>query len=308
MIDTTLRIAIRDDADRNAGSIELVAREYTAQLIDNLGLPAKAVVSIELGSGLSDDCFSLTIAGQAPIEVCATVRTIDAEIPLAIYRNRRSFISDDVVAAYAGERSPDTPPAKETLEKVRQLMLAAAERNVSLSRAKDRIPADLAALNVYEVTSKIHTDDAVTVAVAGAIGEAANAWETLQRLVFDRTGLLCPIPVSMDGRQLGSDEYQVRINDVYLPVQNVAEKLMPFIEQSLVESRLALVTCDSLRRRVELVEAPVLSRLIDSRVGTERLWTDATSMVRRDVPLRDFRALLERIVLDMARFGDEPAA
>ena len=310
----TVRICIREDADQNADSIEIAAREYVAQLLADLALPVQAELSVVVyGEGLPECSFSVAIDKHPPKVLTIAGKSIGASIPLALYAQRRRFVSDEVVATYAAQRWPEAQSA-EVLAKVGELIEALVDRNIGLKRVAEFLPNLSAPWKVFEMLSKIHTDDTVAITVAGASAEVARAWKNLQERVFRATGLLCPIPISVENELLAVGEYQVRVNDVHLPVQVVArgakleDDLVPFVEHSILRTRLALVTCDSVRRRVEFVgkEAPVLADQVTTRVGIEQLWIYFTSLVTSGVPLLDFRRLLELAILRAARFRPDP--
>lgn len=92
------------------------------------------------------------------------------------------------------------------------------------------------------------------------------------------------------------------------PDTQLEDDLVQFVVQSILRTRLALVTCDSLRRRVQLLgkEAPELADQATTRVGWESLWISVTSLVSQEVPLLDFRGHLDRVLLGVARFRADP--
>jgi hypothetical protein len=315
-----VRILVSELAGEDPGSLEIAVREYVTQLLADLAIAAPAAVEVHSASGaLQAGTFSLAIGAQPPLVEDDAGRGMEAAIPLAVYRRRRFFITGEVAAAKAAALWPDATPLADLLDRLRTVMLDCADRNVSLGRLDALLPRNPAAgWDPWDVVCRVHTDDRVAIEVSAKGLDPSLSWTAMQMEVFAATGLICPIPVSAEGTGLAEEEYQIRINDLHLPVQSAPassfqEAAVAFVRDSIVATPLALVTRDAIQQRVTFAAravpaSPVLVEQVVGRLGIQQLCACVARLAAGGTPVWNFPDLLDRLSHEVARFAPEESS
>jgi hypothetical protein len=244
----------------------------------------------------------------------------------AIYRNRRAFATTALARAYAAALWPDTYLSGYSTDKLRELVAACIERNIRLRRLTEILrghaPADL--WDTWELLYRVHAGEKVavrlelapTLSADATFGNPEDAWATVQRWLFEATGLLSPLLEVVKHSELSNREWRLCINDVTLPSRrrdahdHDREAAMNAILGDLVQSAEALLTRDEVSRRLRLINTtfPVLVGEALRRAGLNRIVTILGMLVRNGTPVHDLERILDELTIPLVPYELEDVA
>ncbi len=318
MTPVPLHISVREDAREDISSIELAAQQYATQLLSDLDLPVE--VTVTAGATLpatvseramristtSADVVSGGLAGFEHMIDALDGESIAAAVQLFLYAVR-PLVVEHAVDAWAARTWPGSPLTDETRPRLGDFIRLCVDRNLSLWRTRGVLPATPEEVPPWKTLCRLHTDEQVAIGIASPVDVASLDWPSMQARIFEAKGLICPIPVSDDAKWLAADEYQVRINDVHLPVRRSADpasEMVGFVEHLALATPLAFVTCDAVQQRMELAgdNAPFLATDVVARLGIQAVCARMAERVQQHQSIADFEALLDELALETMRY------
>ncbi|HVE70812.1 MAG TPA: hypothetical protein VNI54_05535 [Thermoanaerobaculia bacterium] len=284
---------------------ETTTHDYAATLIDDLELPARAVVRAEAVAG---ERFTLVLAGADAVFNATSAR----DLPLALYRNRRLFVTPAVTVAFGAARWTETLSSYAS-GKLQELIIACVERNLRLGRLAVLLrglhPGDL--WDTWDLVSRVHREPHLAIRIDfGAQvrdfddfdAEAAD----VQRRLFEGTGLLCPLPWSSEAL-VAADEWRLCLNDVRLPLRRRRAEdpgAGTAILAELTHDPELLLTRDGIARRIMSIEEtrPALVRESVPRVGPNPLIAILGALVRSGASIRDLERILDELTVPLVPY------
>jgi hypothetical protein len=289
-------------------SVERGARGYASALIADLGLPARAVVRVDVGAGP----LTLMIAGQAAPLARADITAPDECVTMAIYRHRRYLLTGDVVRSFATTSGPRIRFPSSARTKLHEAMVLCVERDLSLSRLAKRLQEVGATdWDPWDVVLAVHGEDSLRLTLSfWTIESLASDRQLLSRdfarkaaemqdAFFEATGLLASLPSMELKPELGIREWQLTLNDVNLPVRRVGDErvgdVVAIVRDLLAEEPAALLTREGIQRALDFFRDnhPELVDEIVARLGLNTLCRILTALAREKVSLRKLDEVLD---------------
>lgn len=303
-----LHIAVREDAPEDITSIELAAQQYAAQLLSDLDLPLEVTLTVDatLPASAPKRAILFQTHNRSHAIEAPDGESLASAVQLMLYI-MRPFFAEEGVEVWAARTWPGTPLTDETRQRLGDFIRLCIDRNVSLWRTRGVLPATPDEVAPWETLCGLHTDERLAIGIASLADVASLDWPSMQARIFKARGLICPIPVSDDAKWLAADEYQVRINDLHLPVRRAADpagEMVGFVEHLALATPLAFVTCDAVQQRMELAsdQAPFLATDVVTRLGIPAVCARVAERVQQHQSIADFEALLDELALESMRY------
>ena len=196
-------------------------------------------------------------------------------------------------------------------------MAACLDRNIGLDRLRRTLkrkgPEPLSE-DIWEIVFAVHNEDALKISLwfhpDGAL-VAEDKFVALQKEIFDRLGLLCPIPLQFFGADLERNECCLHVNDARLPVVSIcvgeeagADVLAALREQLLSEPQM-LFTKEGVERNLDFLRetAPILVEQVVRRVGLNTVCRVLEALVREGFPVTSLGRILDMLTFARGTHG-----
>ncbi len=309
---------------------------YAADLLSNLGIPAKIEVQIEfLDEGVlpSEIPFALIIGDKAArLDLRSDRRPLHEMFQHEIYRNRALLVTEDTAKAVATALNKNHITFSNSLVRIQGLLCAYVQRNISLAAFNQVLTTtDLSVHDTnWALPTEIHREERLGVSIelhpesfralqfpGDGEDQSVKEMETKEKLFqnvqtefLKKFGFLCPLPELSWSSELAKDEYRIRINDVRLPVrrmnkgENNMTQILSTLRKELLDVPQAFLTRESIDRSLNILRetSPVLVDEILRRFKIDVIYCILDSMVEEKLSIQSLGQILNALTFLRGRF------